>query len=86
MKNGRRKKEVEKNEAFHANISFSFRLVAGSRGKQTIFISLNTVNLRSRGVGWEKNGVCKMGHTPLTRIESSKPRSNAGKRSKFRFR
>lgn len=61
MKNGRRKKEVEKNEAFHANISFSFRLVAGSRGKQTIFISLNTVNLRSRGWGGKKTVCAKWG-------------------------
>lgn len=57
MKNGRRrKKEVEKSEAFHAIHEYFFFVPfsRGGRGKQTIFISLNTVNLGSRGVEKKK--------------------------------
>ena len=81
MKNGRRrKKEVEKSEAFHAIHEYFFFVPfsRGGRGKQTIFISLNTVNLGSRGVGKKKkkNARGKVGHThgigsrSLARIET----------------
>lgn len=71
MKNRRRKKEVEKNEAFHAIHEYFF-FVPGPRGKQTIFISLNTVN-PSAPEGWGgKKREAKWGTHRSPRIERAR--------------
>lgn len=82
MKNGRRrKKEVEKSEAFHAIHEYFFFVPfsRGGRGKQTIFISLNTVNLGSRGV--EKKTKRRRQSGTHTRHRIEKPCSNRNDRN-----
>lgn len=82
MKNGRRrKKEVEKSEAFHAIHEYFFFVPFSrrGRGKQTIFISLNTVNLGSRGV--EKKTKRRRQSGTHTRHRIEKPCSNRNDRN-----